>query len=215
MRQWDDMNLRVVCAKLNNKRSIFRAALQSVSPEKFNDFLIVRLFARSWCENNLEEPATCTLSPWWNSQRATWVWKPDVLRAWEKKRIPRILLKIGSHLRPSILQANSLASTMGATTLTGLPIDLSFHNAEVDQVIQLHLQNSIPLILVGIFADCLEFRPLLFTCQPPSCIYSILQAFKNVLLFIQAKSLSNKYTKSRSRCWRLMQSKTKPDLVCH
>ena len=67
------------------------------------------------------------------------------------------------------------------------------------QVIRPHLQNSIPLILVGIFADCLEFRPFLFTCQPPSFIYSILQAFKNVLLFIQARSLSNKYTKSRGR----------------
>ena len=41
------MYLGVVCAKLNNKRSIFRAALQSVSPEKFNDFLIVQLFAKS------------------------------------------------------------------------------------------------------------------------------------------------------------------------
>ena len=41
------MNLGVVCAKLNNKRSIFRAALQSVSPEKFNDFLIAQLFTKS------------------------------------------------------------------------------------------------------------------------------------------------------------------------
>ena len=41
------MNLRVVCAKLNNKRSIFRAALQSVSPEKFDVNLKVQLFAKS------------------------------------------------------------------------------------------------------------------------------------------------------------------------
>ena len=40
------MNLGVVCAKLNNKRSIFRAALQSVSPEKFNVNLKVQLFAK-------------------------------------------------------------------------------------------------------------------------------------------------------------------------
>ena len=41
------MNLRVVCAKLDNKGSIFRAALQSVSPEKFDDFLIVQLLTKS------------------------------------------------------------------------------------------------------------------------------------------------------------------------
>ena len=41
------MNLGVVCAKLNNKRSIFRAALQSVSPEKFDVNLTVQLFTKS------------------------------------------------------------------------------------------------------------------------------------------------------------------------
>ena len=41
------MNLRVVCAKLDNKRSIFRAALQSVSPGKSNVNLKVQLFAKS------------------------------------------------------------------------------------------------------------------------------------------------------------------------
>ena len=40
---------------------------------KFDVNLTVQLFTKSWCENDLEEPATYTLSPWWNSQRATWV----------------------------------------------------------------------------------------------------------------------------------------------
>ena len=102
---------------------------------------------------------------------------PQKKTIFEEKNIWNILSAKKKNLLPSILQASSLASTMGATTFTGLPIDLTTNASSTSIIIrrkvkiknlnfkQSCLQNSIPLIFVGILAIDLSIN-VYFTQTP-------------------------------------------------
>ena len=147
--------------------------------------------ARSLDSGDGDFDDTCILHPVWNILHATSAWKLGVLRVWAeknilklhkkklflKKKIFEIFFLQKKNLLPSILQASSLASTMGATTFTGLPIDLTTNASSTSIIIrrkvkiknlnfkQSCLQNSIPLIFVGILAIDLSIN-VYFTQTP-------------------------------------------------